>query len=89
MFSLSENVMFAWEPADLVMSWHPPRLPKWTIPELTKKGGGLGGGGGLRTYFSEKNAGMFRFFILPLEIQDQTKLYPRNSTTMCYTRRKF
>ena len=29
MFSLSENVMFAWEPADLVMSWHAPRLPKW------------------------------------------------------------
>ena len=47
MFSLSENVMFAWEPADLVMSWHAPRLPKWTIPELTKKGGGLGGGRGV------------------------------------------
>ena len=29
MQSLSENFLFVWESADLVMSWHAPCLPKW------------------------------------------------------------
>ena len=29
MLSLSEGFLFVWEPADLVMSYHTPRLPKW------------------------------------------------------------
>ena len=33
MLSLSEDLLFVWEPAYLVMSWHAPCLPKW-------KGGG-------------------------------------------------
>ena len=28
MLSLSEDLLFVWEPAYLVMSWHVPRLPK-------------------------------------------------------------
>ena len=28
MLPLSEDLLFVWEPADLVMSWHAPRLPK-------------------------------------------------------------
>ena len=33
MLSLSEGLLFVWEPAYLVISWHEPCLPKW-------KGGG-------------------------------------------------
>ena len=29
MLSLSEGLLFVWEPADLAMSWHVPDLPKW------------------------------------------------------------
>ena len=30
MLSLSEGLLFVWEPVDLVMSWHVPHLPKWS-----------------------------------------------------------
>ena len=29
MLSLPEGLLFAWEPAGLVISWHVPDLPKW------------------------------------------------------------
>ena len=29
MLSLSEGLLFVWEPADLLMSWHVSHLPKW------------------------------------------------------------
>ena len=39
MLPLSEDLLFVWEPAYLVMSWHAPCLPKWKW---------VGGGGGER-----------------------------------------
>ena len=29
MLSFSEDLLFSWEPSDLVMSWHEPDLQKW------------------------------------------------------------
>ena len=29
MLSLSEDLLFVWEPTNLLMSWHVPDLPKW------------------------------------------------------------
>ena len=34
---ISENLLFVWEPFDLVMSWHAPRLPKWRGKDFSKK----------------------------------------------------
>ena len=33
---MSENLLFVWEPFDLVMSWHAPRLPKWRGKDFSK-----------------------------------------------------
>ena len=37
MLSLSEDILFVWEPADLVMSWHAPQFPKWEEKNYSKK----------------------------------------------------
>ena len=37
MLSLSEDLLFVWEAADLIMSWHAPRLPKWDEKNFSKK----------------------------------------------------
>ena len=34
MLSLSEDLLFVWEPSDLVMSWYTPRLPKWVEGDI-------------------------------------------------------
>ena len=38
--------------------------------------GGEGGGAGLKTYFFENPAGIFRLFTLPLKICDKSNLHP-------------
>ena len=42
MLSFSEDLLFVWEPADLIMSWHAPRLPKWDEKNFSKKTVALG-----------------------------------------------
>ena len=42
----------------------------WAVPEKKNKEAGL------RTYFFEKTPGFCRFFTLPLEIPDRTRLHP-------------
>ena len=44
---MSEDLLFAWEPADLVMSWHASRFPKW--------------GGGEKNFSKESSRGLRKF----------------------------
>ena len=37
MLSLSEDLLFVWEPTDLVTSWHAHRLAKWGEKSFSKK----------------------------------------------------
>ena len=37
MLLLSEDLLFVWEPADLVMFWHAPHFPKWGEKNFSKK----------------------------------------------------
>ena len=39
MLSLSEDLLLVWEPADLVISCHAPRLPKWGEKNFSNCGG--------------------------------------------------
>ena len=48
MLSLSEDLLFVWEPPYLVMLWRAPCLPKWKW---------MGDGGGGRWNFSKKSCG--------------------------------
>ena len=37
MLSLSKDLLIVWEPADLVISCHAPRLPKWGEKNFSKR----------------------------------------------------
>ena len=37
MLSLSEYLLFVWEPADLVMSWHAPHFLRWGEENFSKR----------------------------------------------------
>ena len=42
MLSLSKDLLIVWEPADLVISCHAPRLPKWGEKNFSKRYVGVG-----------------------------------------------